>query len=61
MKIPKVEYEVYYPLFNSSNLTKLNLSFCQDTTIEISISVEINDTLDKYDPKSDYYNNIYMY
>ena len=26
MKIPKVEYEVYYPLNNSSNLTKLNLS-----------------------------------
>ena len=58
MKIPKLEYEVYYPLYNSSNLTKLNLSFCQRTKIEISISVTINDTLDKYDSKSTYYNDI---
>jgi len=58
MKIPKLEYKVYYPLYNSSNLTKLNLSFCQGTKIEISIAVEINDTLDKYDSKSKYYNDI---
>ena len=58
MKIPKVEYEVYYPLNNSSNLTKLNLSSCKDTKIEISISVKINGSLDKYDPNSDYYNDI---
>ena len=58
MKIPKIEYEVYYPLYNNSNLTRLDLSFCKDTKIEISISVKINDELDKYNPKSDYYNNI---
>ena len=58
MKIPKVEYEVYYPLNNSHNLMKLNLSSCKDTKIEISISVKINGSLDKYNPKSDYYNNI---
>ena len=58
MKIPKVEYEVYYPLDNSGDLTKLNLTLCQDTKIEISISVKINGSLDKYDPKSDYYNDI---
>ena len=58
MKIPKVEYEVYYPLNNISNLTKLNLSSCKDTKIEISISVKINGSLDKYDPNSNYYNNI---
>ena len=58
MKIPKLEYEVYYPLYNSNNLTKLNLTSCQDVKIDISIIVEINDTLDKYNPKSDYYNNI---
>ena len=58
MKIPKVEYEVYYPLYNKKNLTKLNLSLCKKTKIAISISVKINDSLDKYDPKSDYYNDI---
>ena len=55
MKIPKIEYEIYYP-FN--NLTKLDLSLCKGTQIEISIAVEINDTLDKYNASSDYYNNI---
>ena len=57
MKIPKLGYEVYYPLYNDT-LTKLNLTSCEDTKIEISISVEINDTLDKYNPKSEYYNDI---
>ena len=58
MKIPKLDYEVYYPLDNSNKLTKLNLSLCKNTKIEISISVKINDSLDKYDPNSDYYNDI---
>ena len=58
MKIPKVEYEIYYPLYNNSkmNLTKLDLTLCQGTKIGISIS--INDILDKHNPHSDYYNNI---
>ena len=56
MKIPKIEYEIYYPL--SNNLTKLNLSSCEGIKIEISISVDINDNLDKYNPKSVYYNDI---
>ena len=58
MKIPKIEYEVYYPLYNSNNLTKLNLTSCQDTKIEISIAVSINEDLDKYNSSSDYYNDI---
>ena len=58
MKIPKVEYEIYYPLNNSTNLTKLNLTSCKDTKIEISIAVKIDGSLDKYNPKSDYYNDI---
>ena len=57
MKIPKIEYEVYYPLNNSNILTKLDLSLCKDTKIEISIAVKINDTLDKYNSSSDYYND----
>ena len=58
MKIPKVEYEVYYPLDNNNELTKLNLTLCKDTRIEISIPIKINGSLDIYNPKSDYYNDI---
>ena len=57
MKIPKIEYEVYYPL-SGNNLTKLNLTLCKDTKIEISIAVKIDGSLDKYNLKSDYYNDI---
>ena len=53
MKIPKLEYEVYHPLYNNT-LTKLNLELCKDITIEISIPVKKNGALDKYNPKSDY-------
>ena len=58
MKIPKMEYEIYYPLNNDNELKKLNLTYCQGTKIDISISVKIDGQLDKYNPKSDYYNNI---
>ena len=54
MKIPKIEYEIYYRFNNSNSLTKLNLTACDGIKIEISIAVEINDTLDKYDPNSEY-------
>ena len=58
MKIPKMEYKVYYPLYTKNNLTELNLNLCQDTKIEILCKVEINDTIDKYNASSDYYNDI---
>ena len=58
MKIPKIEYEVYYPLHGNNNLTKLDLSVCKDTKIEISIAVKINDKIDKYNLSSNYYNDI---
>ena len=57
MKIPKIEYEIYYPLYNN-NLTKLNLSSCKDTKVEISIAVKIDNDLDKYNSSSNYYNDI---
>ena len=57
MKIPKIEYEVYYPLFDE-NLIKLNLTSCKDTKIDISIPISINDNIDKYNSSSEYYNNI---
>ena len=58
MKIPKIEYEVYYPLYNINNLTKLDLSVCQGSKVEISLAVKINDDLDKYNSSSDYYNDV---
>ena len=58
MRIPIVEYEVYYPLNETGNLTKLDLTLCKDTKIEISIVVPINDTIDKHNASSDYYNDV---
>ena len=57
MNIPKIEYEVYYPL-NNSKMKKLNLSICEDIKIEIFIPINITDDVEKYNPKSDYYNDI---
>ena len=57
MKIPKIEYEVYYPL-NGSNLVKLNLSACTNIKIELSLPVFIDDDIEKYNQSSDYYNDI---
>ena len=53
IKIPIIEYQIY-----DKNLTKLNLNLCEKEKIDISIPIKINDTIDKYNPKSDYYNNI---
>ena len=53
-----IEYEVYYPFDSSNNLTKLNLSICKNTKIELSIPVVINESLDKYNITSNYYNDI---
>ena len=57
MKIPKIAYEVYYPLFGD-NLIKLNLTVCKDSKIEISIPVVLTDDIDQINPASEYYNNI---
>ena len=57
MKIPRVEYEVFN-IINYTNIISLNLSFCKNEHIEISIPVEIKDNIDKYNPKSGYYNDI---
>jgi len=58
LKIPKVEYDVYYP-FTPNNLTKLNLTVCQNTKVDISIPaiIPINE-LDKYNKSSALYNDI---
>ena len=52
---PIVEYEVYHPFKNE----RLNLSICEDTTINISIPVSINESeIFKYNLSSEYYNDI---
>ena len=57
MKIPKVEYEVYN-INNENNFMLLNLSLCKNVKIDISIPVEINDNIDKYNASSGYYNDL---
>ena len=57
MKIPKIEFEVYYPM-DGNNFIKLNLTACKDIKIDISVRVFINDEIYKYNKSSDYYNDI---
>ena len=57
--IPKVEYEVYYPLNNDDNLYQLNLTICGDSKIDIFIPYNLkNENLEKHDKNSAYYNDI---
>ena len=58
MKIPIIEYEVYYPLY-SKQMIQLDLSKYENEYIEISIPVDIeNNNIDKYNKSSPYYNDI---
>ena len=57
LKIPKIVYEVYYPLFGD-NLIKLNLTVCKNSKIVISIPVALTEDIDIINPKSDFYNDI---
>ena len=55
--IPKIEYEIYYPLFGNA-LIKLNLTVCKDSKINLSIPMIITESLDKINQSSGYYNDI---
>ena len=57
MKIPKIEYEFYFPL-KGNELIKLNLTHCKDINIDLSIPTIINGSIDKYNSNSEYYNSI---
>ena len=57
MKIPKIQYEVYTK-YNRTNLLKLNLSYCSNTQIDISIPTKLTESLDKLNLSSEYYNDI---
>ena len=56
MKIPKIEYDVYYKSGNI--LEKLNLSICEKTKISLSIPIEISENLDKLNTSSGYFNDL---
>jgi len=56
MKIPKVEYEIYYKLNNS--FTQMNISICENIKIDILIPITINEDINKLNSSSDYYNSI---
>ena len=58
MQIPLLEYEIYYPINNSKNLIKLDLSICSNLKIERVISINITGNIDKYNKSSPYYNDI---
>ena len=51
MKVPKIDYEIYYP-FYCTNLTQLDLSICENDRIIVSNPIIIDDIIDKYNPKS---------
>ena len=57
LKIPKVEYDVYY-LNSNNNFEKLDLSICKGQKIEVSIPVKVNENIDIFNSNSDYYNYI---
>ena len=55
---PKIEYEVYYPLLDN-NLTKLDLTICENTKIILTVpSIISPDSIDKYNKSSGYYNEL---
>ena len=57
MKIPIIEYEVYYPL-QDGELTQLNLKICKDLKVKITIPVSIIDDIKQHNMSSDYFNDI---
>ena len=53
-KFPVIGYEVFDPV----NKTKLNLSYCDNETVNYNIPIDISEEdLEKYNASSDYYND----
>ena len=57
MKIPKIEFNVYYRL-NQTNFVKLNLSICGNIKIDISVPMKLTEDIEKLNSSSEYYNNL---
>ena len=47
-KIPKIQYEIYYPLNHDSKLCLLNLSVCEDVNIDIHLPINLDGSLNQY-------------
>ena len=57
MKIPKIIFNVYHKI-NDTYIMKLDLNYCSNIKIDISIPIIITESLDKLNSSSDYYNDI---
>ena len=57
MKIPKITFDVYGRL-NRANLIKLNLSFCENSKVDLSIPIKITENIDKLNASSGYYKDL---
>ena len=57
IQIPKIDYEVYYPLYGGENI-KLDLSLCSNLKIDIKIPAIASDNIDKNNEKSGFYNDL---
>ena len=57
-KIPKMQYEVHYPLNGDSKIHLLNLSICENTDMDIYFPITFNENVVQYNPNSDFYNDI---
>ena len=57
MKIPKIVFNVYHKI-NDTYLMKLDLSYCSNIKIDISIPITITESVDKLNSSSGYYNDI---
>ena len=55
---PSLEYEILYPIYNSTKLVILDLSICDGININRNIYADISGNIDKYDKNSGYYNDI---
>ena len=47
MKIPKIEYSLYYPLYDE-DLIELNMSKCKGQKVDITILISIKNDIEKY-------------
>jgi hypothetical protein len=57
MKIPKIIYDIYSK-FNKTRLVKLNLSYCNNNKVDISIPVILTESKNIHNSSSEYYNDI---
>ena len=56
MKIPKIEYDVYYK--SGKSLSKIDLSNCSSTNISLLLPMKITENIDILNGSSGYYNDI---